>query len=66
MEGEKSVGKSRGIHYNPDHAKQLMKVRDVMAKERAFAETHLSMPIRVQTVSMRLLRFKRSGVVKKS
>ena len=30
-------------------------MKDVTAKERAFAEAHLSMPVRVHTVSMRLL-----------
>ena len=55
MEGEKSIDDSFSHYYNPAHAENLKKIADVTAKERALAEKNLSLPVRVQTVSMRLL-----------
>lgn len=55
MEEEGSVDPGRSKYYNPAHVADLEKIREVTAKEREFAMAHLSMPERVQTVSMRLL-----------
>ena len=55
MEGEKSTDPNRGKYYNPAHAKDLERVADAIEKERELAEECKNMPIRVQTVSMRLL-----------
>ena len=55
MEGERSADPARGKYYNPDHAAQLQKVKEIAAEGRALAESHMSLPVRVQTVSMRLL-----------
>ena len=55
MEGERSADPARGKYYNPDHVAQLQKVKEIAAEGRALAESHMSLPVRVQTVSMRLL-----------
>lgn len=55
MEGEKSEDKEKGERYRPSHVENLKKVKEVAAKGRALAEKNISMPVRVQTVSMRLL-----------
>ncbi len=55
MEGERSAEQSRGKYYNPAHAEKLRKIRDVAARERKFALSNAARPVRVQTVSMRLL-----------
>jgi len=55
MEGERSVDQERGNHYNTEHAEQLKKIKEVTERERALAEKNMSLPVRVQTVSMRLL-----------
>lgn len=55
MEGEKSTDSKRGKYYNPKHVENLNKVKDVTSRIRALAEENMNMPIRVQTVSMRLL-----------
>ena len=55
MEGERSVDPERGKYYNPAQAERLKSVKDVAADERALATAHMSLPVRVQTVSMRLL-----------
>jgi hypothetical protein len=55
MEGERSIDPNKGKYYNPAHAKQLEKVKEIAAEGRALAESHMSLPVRVQTVSMRLL-----------
>ena len=55
MEGELSSDKKRGKFYNPAHAEQLKQIKEVTAEERALAHANSSLPVRVQTVSMRLL-----------
>ena len=55
LEGEKSADPDKGKYYCPEHVKSLEKIREVAERERAFAMSHLSMPTRAQTVSMRLL-----------
>ncbi len=55
MEREKSLAPETNKYYNPPHAEDLAKVKDVAARERALAEKYSNMPTRPQTVSMRLL-----------
>ena len=55
MEGERSADPARGKYYWPDHAAQLATVKDLTAKARELAESHMNMPVRAQTVSMRML-----------
>lgn len=55
MEGERSADANRGSHYNPAHAEKLQTVRQIAAEGRALAEENRSLPVRVQSVSMRLL-----------
>ena len=55
MEGEKSIDPEKGKYYNPPHAENLKKVKEIAAKEREIAEECKKMPHRVQTVAMRLL-----------
>ncbi len=55
MEGEKSTDLTKGHYYNPAHAENLAKIKDVAARERALSEKYSNMPTRPQTVSMRLL-----------
>lgn len=56
MCGERSADVAKGELYNPEHAKDLEKVRQYAADIRALVETHLAMPTRPQTVCWRLLR----------
>ena len=55
MEGEKSIDPEKGKYYNPPHAENLKKVKEIATKEREIAEECKKMPHRVQTVAMRLL-----------
>ncbi len=55
MEGECSADISKGKYYNPAQAERLKKVKEIAARGRALAENHMCLPVRVQTVSMRLL-----------
>ena len=55
MEGEHSVDLSKGKYYNPAQADSLRKVKAITEKARCFAKSHMSLPVRVQTVAMRLL-----------
>lgn len=55
MEGMASVDPKKGRYYNPDMAEQLKKVAEVAETGRKLALSHFSLPVRVQTVSMRLL-----------
>lgn len=56
MAGEKSIKPAWGNHYDPARAESLKKVYEIADKEAAIAHAHTSMPVRVQTVSMHLLR----------
>ena len=55
MEGESSSDTERDAYYNPEHAKQLALIKEVTARQRQLANAHFPLPVRVQTVSMRLL-----------
>lgn len=55
MFGRNSADITQGEYYNPGHAKNLEKVKEITAEARAFIKTHLSMPTRPQTVTWRLL-----------
>ncbi len=55
MEGERSSDENRGSYYNPAHAEKLRTIHKITADFRAYAEENFRQPIRVQTVSMRLL-----------
>lgn len=55
MEGKATEDISRGRYYSPTMAENMKKVSAVAAHGRAIAEKNISLPIRVQTVSMRLL-----------
>ena len=55
LEEEMSLDREKSKYYNPGHVASLERIPEVAAQERAFALSHLSMPVRVQTVSMRLL-----------
>lgn len=55
MEGEKTVDARRGKYYNPAHVEQLKKIKEITSKERELAKANETLPIRAQTVSMRLL-----------
>ena len=56
MEGERSADSEKGAYYNPPHAENLKSIKEVTARERELAEKYFPCPIRVQTVSMRLLQ----------
>ena len=55
MSGKKFTDRKVGIHYNPEHAKQLLTIPQLAEEGKAIALAHLAMPTRPQTVSMRLL-----------
>ena len=55
MAGEHSENPDCGSHYAPKYAKLLQSIDTIAAKEEAIARSHMAMPTRVQTVSMRLL-----------
>jgi len=55
MEGERSADPDKGRFYNPAHAEILKTVPAIAAEGRAVAEANSRLPIRVQSVSMRLL-----------
>lgn len=55
LEEEMSVDPEKSKYYAPEHMESLKKIPEVTAKERAFALAHMRMPVRAQSVSMRLL-----------
>ena len=55
MEGKTSEDPARGRYYSLTMAENMKKVAEVAAQGRAIAEKNISLPIRVQTVSMRIL-----------
>ncbi len=55
MAGERSADPEKGGYYNPAMATQLQKILGLAAKGRALALENAQRPVRVQTVSMRLL-----------
>ena len=56
MEGECSADSAKGRFYNPGHAEILKTIPAIAAEGRAVAEANSRLPIRVQSVSMRLLQ----------
>jgi len=55
MEGMMSIDKSISDFYNPAHAESLRGVKQIVSDFRPFLEAHMNMPMRVQTVSYRIL-----------
>ncbi len=55
MEGERSADYNKSSFYNPDHAEILKNIPAIAAEGRAIAEANSRLPVRVQSVSMRLL-----------
>ena len=55
MGGECSKDLSKGKHYDPARVEKLAGVKALAEEGRAIANAHLAMPIRPQTVSMRIL-----------
>ena len=55
MNAERSADRTKGNFYNPDHVKDLNKVKDIAAAGKELAKAHFVMPTRPQTVTWRLL-----------
>ena len=55
MAGEKGEDDTIGKRYSPSRVEKLSKIKEVAERGRALAEENISLPVRVQTVSMRLL-----------
>ena len=49
--------KPAATYYSPKHAKSFRRVKDIVAKYAPIFEAHKVMPMRAQTVSMKLLRY---------
>ena len=56
LAGEKSANEAVGKYYNPAIAEKLRGVKGAVAEFAPFVEEHKNMPMRVQTVSYRMLR----------
>ncbi len=57
MEGEKSKNPAISDYYNPEHAERMTAIRDLAAEMRTYVEGNMTSPVRVQTVSVRLLGY---------
>ena len=55
LNGKLSSDKSKGKYYNPSLAESFRKVPEIVEEFKPFVEAHKNMPMRVQTVSYRLL-----------
>ncbi len=55
MQGYKSIDESASRHWNPEYVKVFAGIHAVAEEGRAIARSHLTMPTRPQTVSMRML-----------
>ena len=55
LEGQKCADENRTAYYNPDHAKSLETVRDIVAEGLELIKSHYNSDIRVQTVAARVL-----------
>jgi hypothetical protein len=55
LEGKLYIDKPKGKYYNPEHAKNIRKVRGIIEDFRPFLNTHKNMPMRAQTVAYRVL-----------
>ena len=56
MQGEKTIDRKVSQCYDPARAEKIAAVRDVAAEMRRFVEQNYRQPIRVQTVSIRMLK----------
>ena len=57
LEGQESVDESRGKYYNPERARKLGGVPDIVKKGREAIRENYNFPIRVRTASMRVLEY---------
>ncbi len=57
LEGQESVDESRGKYYNPERARKLSGVPDIVKKGREAIRENYNFPIRVRTASMRVLEY---------
>ena len=55
VSGEKTTDPKRGDHYDPDRAEVLAQVKELAEVGRRSVEENRVMPLRCQTLSMRLL-----------
>ena len=55
VEGECSTDDGRTAYYNPEHAKSLERVKDIIAEGRELIKSHYNSDVRVQTVCARIL-----------
>ena len=55
LEGEESADTTKSKYYNPERAKKLGNVKNVIEKGKALIEANYNSPDRVKTVSVRLL-----------
>ena len=55
LAGERSANPAVGKHYNPAMGEQMRGIYDAVKAFEPFVEAHKNMPMRVQTVSMRIL-----------
>jgi len=56
LKGELSADPEKGKFYNPEVAQGLREIEFIVSDFLPFCESHKNMPMRAQTVSMRLLR----------
>ena len=57
MEGEKSKNPAISDYYDPEHAEKMTVIRDLAAEMRTYVAENMVSPVRVQTVSVRLLGY---------
>ena len=55
LEGQKCTDENRTNYYNPEHAKSLETVRDIVAEGMELIKSHYNSDVRVQTVAARVL-----------
>ena len=55
IEGKKCTDEKRTAYYNPEHAKDLERVKEIVAEGRELIKSHYNSDVRVQTVAVRLL-----------
>ena len=57
LQGQNSANREVGKYYNPDYAKSLDALDEVLEEGRALIEEHYNSDIRLNTVSVRLLEY---------
>ena len=57
LEGKESVDEVRGKYYNPERARKLRGVPEIVRKGREIIAENYNFPIRVRTASVRLLEY---------